>query len=278
MSWVDVILNIAGLLMWLNWRAGKFDPVAKRAPVTLVGTLRSTQSVQIQKFQRWSLPVFLGALLFFRAVLYYLIGPALRWSGGLNLGVISLSFRSDLFWSRILPFSVLSFAVTLGIFYSWLILFSILKGPKPVHDFVRIQLGRIDGWPLWVKFTLPFAVTAIAWWLLSWALVGLGVMPPPHSEVQRLEESFIIALQAYLIWKFPLVLLLLVRLLNSYIYFGSHPVWNYADVTGEKLLQPLRKIPLRIGKADFAPIIGIALVLLVAEFAGRGLSKILFKA
>lgn len=277
MSWVDLILNIAGLLLWLNWRAGKFDPLGKRAPVTLVGTLRSTQSLQIQRFQRWSLPIFLGALLFLRAVLYLLIGPTLRWSGMLNLGVISLSFRSDWF-GRILVFSVLSFVLTLGIFYSWLILLSLLKGPKPVHDFVRIQLGRIDGWPGWVKFILPLVVTAIAWWLLSWALVQLGIMPPPHSEAWRLEESLIIASQAYLVWEFPLVVLLLLRLLNSYIYFGSHPVWNYADVTGEKLLQPLRKIPLRIGKADFAPMVGIVLVFLIAEFAERGLSRILFKA
>lgn len=277
MNWVDLILNIAGLLLWLNWRAGKFDPLGKRTPATLVGTLRSTQSFQIQRLQAWSLPIFLGALLFFRGVLYYLIGPALRWTGMLDLGVISLPFRSDWF-GRILLFSVLSFALTLGIFYSWLVLLSILKGPKPVHDFVRIQLGRIDGWPRRVKVILPLVVMAIIWWFLSWALVWVRIMPQPVSEAWRLEESLIIALQAYVVWKFPLATLLVLRLLNNYIYFGSHPIWNYVDVTGEKLLQPLKKIPLRIGQADFAPIVGIALVFLIAEFAERGLSKILFKA
>ena len=70
--------------------------------------------------------------------------------------------------------------------------------------------------------------------------------------------------------------LLTLHLLNSYIYFGRHPVWNYVDVTAKTLLRPLKKIPLRIGKADFAPIVGIALTFLVAEFAGHGLS-ILYK-
>lgn len=278
MSWVDLILNIAGLLLWLNWRAGKFDPMGKRAPATLMGTLRSTQSIQIQRLQPWIFPAFLGALLFFRAVLYNLIGPALRWSGMLNFGIISLSFRSDLFWSRMLPFSLLSFALTLGVFYSWLMLLSILKGPKPIHDFVRIQLGRIDDWSRWAKLVLPLVVTAFIWWVLSWALVRLHIMPQPVSEGWRIEESLIIGLQAYLVWKFPLAALLLLRLLNNYIYFGSHPIWNYADATGEKLLLPLRRIPLRVGKADFAPIVGIALVFLIAEFAERGFLKILFKA
>ena len=36
------------------------------------------------------------------------------------------------------------------------------------------------------------------------------------------------------------------------------------NVTAGKLLRPLEKIPLRAGKADFAPVAGIALVFLFA--------------
>src|SRR5580658_3341430 len=136
MNWVDLILNIAGLLLWFNWRAGKIDPMGKRTPATLIGTLRSAAP---EKMRRWELPAVLGALIFLRAVFYWLIGPALRWAGILNLGIISLSFRSDWF-GRILLFSFLSYALTLGIFYSWLLLLSLLKGPRPVQDFVRLQL------------------------------------------------------------------------------------------------------------------------------------------
>ena len=273
MNWVDLILNIAGLLLWVNWRAGKFDPIGNRIPATLVGTLRSTQSIQIQKVQRWSLPVFLCALLFLRALLYYAMGPALRWAGTIDLGVISLSFRSDWF-GRILLFSVLSFIVALGIFYSCLLLLSLLKGPKPVHDFVRIQLGRVDAWPWAVKLFLPLVVTAICWWGLNWALVWLHVIPPPVSEMHRLGESLIIALQGYLLWKFPIAVLLVLHLLNNYIYFGRNQIWNYADATGEILLSPLRKIPLRAGRVDFAPVIGIALLFAIAIFAELGLHRL----
>lgn len=272
MNWVDLILNIAGLLLWFNWRAGKIDPLGKRTPATLIGTLRSATP---EKMRRWELPALLGALIFLRAVFYWLIGPALRWAGILNLGVISLSFRSDWF-GRILLFSFLSFALTLGIVYSWLILLSLLRGPKPVHDFVRMQLGRIDDWPPGIKLFLPLVVTAISWWLLSWVLARFQIIPLPISEVWRIEESFIIALQSYLIWNFPLAAILVLHLLNSYIYFGRYPVWSYADVTAQHLLRPLKKIPLRLGKVDFAPVVGIALVFFVSEFAGRGLG-ILYK-
>lgn len=215
--------------------------------------------------------MFLGALLFVRALIYWQIGPALRWSGILNLGVISLSFRSD--WLRlVLMFSILSFLLALGVLYSCLLLLSLLKGPKPIQDFVRLQLGRIDDWHPGVKAVLPFVVTAIGWWALSWALVSLRVIPQPISPAARVEQSLIIAVQSYLIWKFPIAVLLALHLLNNYIYFGRHPIWNYADVTANTQLRPLKNLRwLRIGKVDLRPIIGIAMVIFIAEFASHAL-------
>jgi uncharacterized protein YggT (Ycf19 family) len=270
MNWVDLILNIAGLLLWMNWRAGKADLLGKRTPATLIGTLRSAAP---QPMRRWDVPVVLTALIFLRAVLYWLIGPALRWSGILDLGLISLSLRSDRF-GRILLFSVLSFVLVLGIFYSWLLVLSLLRGPKPVHDFVRMQLGRIDGWAAGVKWILPFFVTAIFWWLVSWALAWLQIIPQP-SQAWRIEESLLIATQGYLIWKFPVALLLVLYLLSSYVYFGRHPLWNYVDATAQTLLRPLKGVPfLRIGKVDFTPVVGIALVFLIAQLAGWGIGML----
>ncbi len=270
MNWVDFILNIAGLLLWLNWRAGKLDPLGNRLPATLVGTLRRAEPLRIQ---RWNLPLFLALLIFLRAFLYWQIGPALRWAGILDFGVISPAFRSDLF-GRILLFSFLSFLLTLGIFYLCLLLLSILKGPKPISGLVRLQLSWIDDLPNGVKLFLPLVVTGIFWWLTSWLLAWLGIIPKPVSEVWRIEESLIIGAQSYLVWKFPIAALLVLHLLNNYIYFGRQPIWNYADVTAQTLLRPLKNIPLRIGKADFTPVVGIAIVFLVSELIGRGLHKL----
>jgi hypothetical protein len=270
MSWVDFILNLAGILLWLNWRAGKIDPLGRRSPATLVGTLRQAEP---SRAGRWNLPVFLGALLFLRAILYWQIGSALRWAGTLNLGVISPAFFSDHF-DHALLFSVLSFLVALGILYSCLLLLSLLQGPKPIQDFVRLQLGRIDDWPAGVKLALPFVVTAAGWWAATWALVSLQIIPPPISPAARIEQSLVIAAQSYLIWEFPIAVLLALHLLNNYIYFGRHPIWHYADVTSNTMLRPLSSLkwlPLRIGKVDLTPVLGIAVVGFAAEFTARAL-------
>jgi len=273
MALIDFILNLAGLLLWLNWRSVRFDPLGKRMPATLIGTLRRAEPVRIR---RWHLLAILGGLLFLRALFYWQIGSAANWIGNLNFGVVSLPFRSDSFghyFVRMLLFSFLSFGLTLGIFYCWLLLFSILAGPEPppFHRLVRMPLGDVDRWPRWLKLLLPLIVTGAGWWLLSWVLAWLQVMPPPVSPAHRIEESLIIGLGSYLVWKYAAGALLVLHLLSSYIYFGRHPFWGYVNVQAQALLSPLRQLPLRVGKVDFAPVVGIVAVFLAAELAARGL-------
>jgi uncharacterized protein YggT (Ycf19 family) len=276
MDYVDLILNFAGLLLWIKWRSLPFDPFNKRVPATLVGTLRRAAP---SHFRRWHLLATIGLLVVGRAVVYRWIGSALAqvWFGKLDLGVTILSFDSDWF-ARILSFSFFSFGLTLGIFYWWLLLFSLLAGStakaSPIHRLVRIQLGQIDGWPRGVKIILPFAVTASFWWLASWLFAGLAIIPRPFSAAHRIEESIIIGLGSYLVWKSAAAALLMLHLLNTYIYFGRHPFWNYVNMTAQNLLVPLRKIPLRAGKVDFAPVVGIAIIFFAAELAERGLGSL----
>jgi uncharacterized protein YggT (Ycf19 family) len=118
---------------------------------------------------------------------------------------------------------------------------------------------------------LPLAVIALVWWLASWMLVWLHIIPPPVSPARQIAGSLVIALGSYLVWKFLIAALLSLHLLNSYIYFGKHPFWNYVSATAKQLLRPLEIIPLRAGKADFTPVVGIALVFLLAGLAGRAL-------
>ncbi len=139
-----------------------------------------------------------------------------------------------------------------------LLLLSLLRGPEPVHGLVKIPLGRVDGWPRWAKILLPFVVTAVVlagWRAGCWS--GCKFCRR-RFDGARLEQSLVIGLGSYLIWKFPIGAILVLYLLNSYIYFGKHPFWKYVNVTAQKLLRPLRRIPLRLGRVDFAPVVGIA--------------------
>lgn len=264
MGYVDFILNLAGLLLWLNWRSIRFDPLVKRTPATLMGTLRPAAP---RKLRRWHLLAFLAGLLFLRAVAYRWLVPL--WIGKLDLLVTAPSFRSD-FFGRMLGFSFFSFGLTLGVFYVGLLFLSLLSGPDPIHGLVKIPLGRVDGWPRWAKVLLPFLVTTSICLAMSWPLGWMQNLPVAMTT--RIEQSLVIGLGSYLIWKFPAAAILGLHLLNSYIYFGRHPFWNYINVSAQNLLVPLKNIPLRVGKVHFAPVLALGLLFLAAEFAGRGLN------
>jgi uncharacterized protein YggT (Ycf19 family) len=280
MGLIDFILNLAGLLMWLSWRSVRYDPLNQRRPATLLGTLRPAQA---NNWERWHLLLAIVGLLLLRALLYWFIGAAAGWQGRLNVGVISVSIPfynhfSDLLL-RIIPYSFLSFGLALGVVYLWLLLLSILAGPEPTHRLVRVQLGAVDGWPRWLKWLLPFAVTGCLWWLATWLFASMEtggysrthVLPRPVSAWQRLESSAIVGAGSYLAWKFVIAGLLVLHFLNTYVYFGKHPFWAYVNATARKLLAPLGKIPLRVGKVDFAPVAGIALTFLAAKLLQEAL-------
>ena len=271
MSLIDFILNLAALLLWVNWRGVSLDPLAKATPATLIGTLRRAEPTMLKS---WHFPVALIALLFFRAVLYRQLGPALDWAGQLDLVATSLSFQSD-FFQRMLLFSVLSFAWMLIVFYFWLLLISLLGaggGDFFLPRLARAQLRRVDGWPIGVRVLLPLLVGAGLWWLLSWPLVAWGFLPRPVAEPNRLAQAALVGLGAYMSWKYLLAGLLTLHLVNKYVYFGRHPFWPYVNAVAGRLLAPLASIPLRAGKVDLAPVVAVVLIFLVARVAEAGLN------
>jgi uncharacterized protein YggT (Ycf19 family) len=265
---IDFIINLACLLLWLNWRSVRFDPLGQRKPATLIGTLRRAES---RPAGRWRLLAAIGALILLRAVIYWQIGSAFKpvWAGTLDLGVVAPSFLSDSF-RRMFLFSLFSFGLTLVLFYLGLLLLSILSGPEPIHALVRMQFGVVDRWPRWLKFLLPLVAGVLLWGLLSWPFPWLHPRPG-MSVAQHWEEALLIGLGGYLAWKFVIGTLLALYLLNSYIYFGKHPVWNYLNAVSRTLLRPLKQIPLQVGRVDFAPVVGIALVFLFAYCVQNGI-------
>jgi uncharacterized protein YggT (Ycf19 family) len=274
MSLLDLILNIACVLLWLNWRSVKLDPFLDRRPVTLAGTLRRAEP---PKLRGWYFLIALIALLFGRAVLYWQLGSAVNWTPRLQLISITVSFRSD-FPSRMYLFSFLSFALTLGIFYLWLLFLSLVNGkqpePDPVQRLLGAQLGPAERWPWLVKLVLPLLLSALLWLSFNPLLARLDLVPRPPSKIARFEQAAIIGLGGYLTWKYLIIAFLGLYVLSSYVYLGPHPWWNFVALTGRRLLAPLRWMPLQVGKVDFAPVVAIALVFFLAELGERGLTAL----
>ena len=273
MGLIDYLLNLASLLLWLNWRGTTFDPLAGATPATLVGTLRRAEPARAK---RWYFLAALAGLLGLRAWLDWQLGPALNWTARVNLFATRLAFKSD-FLGLMLLYSVLSFGLLLGICLSWLLLLSLLDtgaGAALPIRLARQHLGFIDGWPAWRKFLLPLVVGFGLWWLLTWPLCRWGLIPQPASATGRLAQSGLVGFSAYLAWRDLIAALLGLHLLHNYLYFGRHPLWSFVDGAAGRLLRPLRALPLRWGKFDVSPVVGLALVLVLARLAEAGLAQL----
>jgi len=105
-------------------------------------------------------------------------------------------------------------------------------------------------------------------------LTQLKLIQPALSSIHRLEEAAVIGLGAYLSWKYLIGTLLLLWLISTYIYLGNNAFWSFITLTGRNTLTPLRWAPVRVGKLDLAPLIGIFLVFFAAEFLQRGLTAL----
>ena len=262
---IDFILNVAGLLLWLNWRSVRLDPFRRGAPATLAGTVRRAEP---RRLKRWHFLAGLAALLFIRAVFYGQIGPAVNWAPKLDLLVVSPAFplvRSGrVFFLSVLLFSILSFVRVLVVFYFWLLALAVINrrvtNPDPLQKLLLVQLGRAARWPLFVQLIFPFIASAALWMLCHGILVRVGVTSPVRSTMLLLEQGLVLGLCLYVSLKFLVVAFPFTYLVVNYVYLGSNPVWEFISTTSRNILSPLNRLPLRFGKLDLAPVIAIILL------------------
>jgi uncharacterized protein YggT (Ycf19 family) len=204
-------------------------------------------------------------------------GAPLNWAPVIRLNAISLPFYSELRW-RMLMFSFFSFAVTLGLFYLCLLLLSSVNGPvsdaEPGQRLVRRHLGRLERWPIWVKLLLPLVVMTALWCALNPLLLWRIDLVPRVPAWHLLAQGAVIGLSAYFALKFLVVGFLALYVLNSYVYLGDSAFLNFVNTTTNGMLRPLRRLPLRVGRVDLAPLAGMALVLLVVCYGPPQLRRL----
>lgn len=270
MGLIDFILNVAGLLLWLNWRSLHFDPLVRRTPATLAGTLRPAEPL---RWRGWRLLTALAGLLVLRAVLYWEVCSAVEWTPGLDLGVVALAFRSDSFPASLsfhatLVYSLLSFARLALVFYFWLLVLALINRREaesdPIQRIIRQHLGRFAGWPWPALLLFPLVVSGVLWAACYPALVALEVLNRTHSWTHLVEQGLLVGMGFYVSLKYLLPVILLVHLVASYVYLGSGPLWDFIFTTSRNLLRPVKS--LRYGGVDFAPVAGILLVLALCHW------------
>ena len=259
----DAILNLAALLLWFNWRATRFDPLVRTSVSSLAGTLRRAEP---QRWKGWQIFVGLFGLLVLRGLFYIMLGPAVNWTPKLDLGPVVPNFRSGFFWPTML-YSFLSFIRALAIVYFWLLVLVMVNRNVPESDpfqrLVRLNLGSVARWPWPIQLFLPLVLVGCAWLAFHPLALQLGITIPVSSKAHLFEQALLVGGATYLTLKYLLPIFFILYILTSYVYLGNNAFWEFVNGTARNFLLPLRLVPLRVGRMDFAPVLGILIVFLL---------------
>ncbi len=273
MTLVNAILNIAVLLLWISWRASRFDPLARPMASTLVGTLRNAGAARTRD---WTYPLVIVGLLLLRAVFYWQVGPTLNWTPRLELPGTLLPFRSD-FLDRTLIFSLLSFGNLLAPLYLWLLFLAMINRRMPDDDrwqrIVRLNLWPLARWHWALQLFLPMLATVLIWLALRLLLQRVQALPMAPFSAWWLAQGWFVWANWFLTVKYLIAVLLLGHLVNSYVFLGAHPLLEYANASAVSMLRALRWLPLRAKRVDFSPVVGIALVFALDHLASILLAR-----
>jgi uncharacterized protein YggT (Ycf19 family) len=277
MGLVDLILNLAALLLWLNWREMRLARREKTGRDSFAGLLKYAGK---KRQKEWLFLVLIPLVLLLRAFFFQQVGPSLRWTPILQLDLVTLPFNSDL-PGRMLTYSVLNFLLLLARFYIALLLLGIVNRNSlqadPIQKWVRLQLGLLGRWPAWVSILLVLAAAVAAWFIVTPLLRHLNITPAPHTHFRTAAEGLLLGLSLFLIWKYLIIAILALSFANSFVYFGASPLWQCISVTGQNLLKPFRFVPLQFGRFDFRPLLVIALVAALAFGWRLGLETLYFR-
>ena len=265
MAVVDWILNFAGILLWLSWSSHRLERAASRPSVGLASTLRKASS---RSAARWSYLLYLAGLLVLRSIFYWQVGSEGGLIMQLDLKAITLPFRCDRFL-LMLVYSLLSFVLWLGVLYTCLLLLSVINrkvsDSEPVQRIIRAQLGWIERLPFLLRLVLPI-IAAVAGWLVTSPLLSRLDVIPGHSTGRQLwEQAALLGAGAVLLWKLPIVILLLLHFVTSYVYLGTGTFLSFITTTARNFLRLAGRIQFQIGKLDLTPLVAIFVVMVLAE-------------
>jgi len=276
-SLFDFILNLTGVLIWLGWLTRGADPLSRSAPATLAGTVRRAEPVSFKPLHSM---LALVALVVLRALFYYQIGPAIDWTPKLDGGLVVLAFRNDRF-SAVMLYSVLSFVRLLAGFYFWVLVLLLLnKGrteAEPVLSLVRLALGPLKRFSTTALMLVLFLVVTALWVGLHSFLARLSVVDAGTTVARTIEQGLLLNVALIMSLKYLVTGLLLAHLAASYVYLGNSPFWDFIHSSARRLLTPVRWVPLRLGRIDFAPLAGVLLALLLLHWGPAYLDGALAK-
>jgi uncharacterized protein YggT (Ycf19 family) len=153
------------------------------------------------------------------------------------------------------------------VFYFWMLCLNFVSQPvaepQKFQKWIQLQLGPPGRWPPLVQAIALLAGVTALWAACHPLLTWIGALVRLRSPAHLIEQGLLLTLSLLLTLKFLIPAFLFAHLVHSYIYLGAHPIWEYVGMTSRRFLAPLARVPLRAGRVDFAPLVGIVLILLL---------------
>lgn len=268
MAVLDLLLSLAALMLWLSWRGIGAEQASGPAG-TLLANLRPAHRSQAGRHGNL---VGLVAILIGRAILYRQFGPSFDWHPSWSPGAVTVVFRSDHFL-LMLGSSLLGFGwVLFGLVTFAFLVAAIHRAPQDkdaVTREVRRRLGWLASLPAVILLLLPMLMLGLLWLVLGWVAARLGLVPALHGSHHLFQQAVVVGFGAVLVWKWPLTIVLGLYFVNSYVFFGASPVWDFIQQTGARLCRPLAF--LRFGRLNLSPLVLLVAIWGVAGALGSGL-------
>ena len=265
------MLSLASMLLWLNATVRHWS---LRGPQSAYSLLRTLERLEVPAPRRWASSVGLLAILCFRSLFYWQIGSAVGWTPSVDLGPFAISFRSD-HASRMFLYSWISFAKCLLLLYMTILFFVLVNrgqgDGEPMHRFLFHQLGGCAHWPASVLVPLSLLAPALLWSLAVYPLSKMSIFPAPHSWSVVVTHGLLMSIGLWLKLRWVVLAVLLLHLLNSYVYFGNHPFWPFISLCGRRISRIASWLPLRLAKVDLRPAAAAAMVFLVCGGGDRAI-------
>ncbi|MCS1407500.1 MAG: hypothetical protein M2R45_00658 [Verrucomicrobia subdivision 3 bacterium] len=275
MEIVNILLNFVGLGLWVGAFVLPRYAVRSSRPLTLLSTLRSETP---SGHERFLMVGFLIGLLGLRALGYWNFSTPGALPPSVDFGVLSVSFRLDSL-VHMLTYSVSSFVVFIYLYHLWALglSFTCRHGGRidSIENLVNQQLGGVAFWhPGWK--VLLSVVGGVGLWIVARSiLIVIEALPRDWSFFVIVTQSAVVVASLWLSFLIVVIVVLFLHLLHSYVYLGEQAIWVFTDRIAKVYLLPFRRLPLLLGRFDFAPIFGILVFWFLYRLGDWGIRAVL---
>lgn len=256
MEGVNSILNLLG---WLLWAAAFVVPryaVASSKPLTLLSTLRAETP---QTRGRFLLLIALVILIGARALAYWNFSPSTAHRLSMDFGNLILNFQSNSLM-HMMAYSIGTFLAFLYVYYVWVLCLSMRTRQTSridsIQNLINQQLGFAASWHPCVKILIGGLLGAGLWFAFGMSMIGIKVLSEEGSWTMLFWQSMLMVASFWVSFLLVILAVIALHFVNSYVYLGQRAMWDFIDETAKLYLSIFRRLPLIVGRFDFAPLFG----------------------